>query len=112
MAGRIMQALVCHEFGTPDRLKTDQLPVSRPTAKQLLIRAEAAGISCVDTLMYYRRFAADKLQRYARQLLRWMAEDWLSPLISQPDLLEDGADSLKKIINREAISKMAVILQR
>lgn len=46
-----MRALVCREFGPPEALAVGELPEPKPSAGEVLIDVEAAGISFADTLM-------------------------------------------------------------
>jgi len=46
-----MHAIRIHDFGGPDALKDDVLPLPRPKDDQILVRVEAAGVNPVDAKM-------------------------------------------------------------
>lgn len=47
---RSMKALVCDEYGEPERLRVGELPEPQPRPDQVLIDVEYAGVCFVDTL--------------------------------------------------------------
>ena len=46
-----MKAIRVHEFGGPEVLKLDEIPVPKPAAGQVLVRVHAAGVNPYDTYM-------------------------------------------------------------
>lgn len=46
-----MRAIVCSEFGPPEKLTLGELPTPQPRAGEVAIRVVAAGVSFADTLM-------------------------------------------------------------
>jgi NADPH:quinone reductase-like Zn-dependent oxidoreductase len=48
MASSTMQAVRAHDYGAPDVLNLEQVPVPGPGADQVLIRLKAAGVNPVD----------------------------------------------------------------
>lgn len=54
-----MKAIRVHQFGGPDVLKLEEIPIPRPAAGQVLVRIHAAGVNPSDT---YRRSGAYALK--------------------------------------------------
>jgi NADPH:quinone reductase len=52
-----MKAIVVHEFGGPEVLKLEDVPISRPQAGQVLVRIRAAGVNPYDTNMLNGTYA-------------------------------------------------------
>ena len=48
MTSSTMQAVRAHDYGAPDVLKLEEVPVPEPGADQVLIRLKAAGVNPVD----------------------------------------------------------------
>ena len=46
-----MKAIVAHEFGPPEVMKLEEIPVPKLGAKQVLVRVKAAGVNPADTYM-------------------------------------------------------------
>ncbi|HET9802968.1 MAG TPA: NADPH:quinone reductase [Candidatus Acidoferrum sp.] len=46
-----MKAIRVHEFGGPEQLKLDEVPIPKPTAGQVLVKVHAAGVNPYDTYM-------------------------------------------------------------
>jgi NADPH:quinone reductase len=46
-----MKAIVVHEFGGPEVLRLEEVPIPRPAAGQVLVRIRAAGVNPYDTYM-------------------------------------------------------------
>ena len=46
-----MRAVVCHEFGPPERLVVEEVDDPRPAAGQLVVRVAASAVTFPDTLM-------------------------------------------------------------
>ncbi len=46
-----MKAIRVHEFGGPEVLKLEEVPIPRPAAGQVLVRIHAAGVNPYDTYM-------------------------------------------------------------
>jgi NADPH:quinone reductase len=46
-----MQAIVVHEFGGPEVLKLEEVPIPKPAAGEVLVRIHAAGVNPYDTYM-------------------------------------------------------------
>lgn len=46
-----MRAVVCHEFGPPERLVVEEVDDPRPAAGELLVRVAASAVTFPDTLM-------------------------------------------------------------
>src|SRR5262245_36950332 len=46
-----MKAIVVREFGGPDVLKLEEIPMPRAAAGQVLVRVKAAGVNPYDTYM-------------------------------------------------------------
>lgn len=51
MAGKLMRALVCNEYGPPDKLRIEERPDPVPGAGELLVDIRAAGINFPDVLL-------------------------------------------------------------
>ena len=59
MANNMMQAVRFHEYGGPDVLVIDQVPIPHPQRDQVLVRLVAAGVNPADWQMragYYQKF--------------------------------------------------------
>ncbi|MFM1652869.1 NADP-dependent oxidoreductase [Brevibacillus sp. B_LB10_24] len=48
MTGQMMQAIRVHQFGGPEVLQMEQLPIPKPSADEVLIRVHAMGVLPVD----------------------------------------------------------------
>jgi NADPH2:quinone reductase len=46
-----MKAIVVHEFGPPEVMKLEEIPVPKPGPGQVLVRVKAAGVNPADTYM-------------------------------------------------------------
>ena len=46
-----MKAIVVHEYGEPEVMKVKEVDVPQPTAGQILVKIEAAGVNPVDTYL-------------------------------------------------------------
>src|SRR5687768_15571103 len=46
-----MKSIVVHEYGPPEVMKLEDVPVPEPAAAQLLVKIEAAGVNPVDTYL-------------------------------------------------------------
>ena len=46
-----MRAVVCHQFGPPERLVVEEVDDPRPSAGQLLVTVAASAVTFPDTLM-------------------------------------------------------------
>ena len=74
-------------------------------ANRLLVKHRSAlGFA----LMYYRRFAVDKLQRWGNHLLEEMSRNNLKPLVSRTGTLEQAPAMLQSILERKVMGKMVV----
>lgn len=47
----IMRSIVVHEYGPPDVMQLEDVPVPEPASGQVLVRIEAAGVNPVDTYL-------------------------------------------------------------
>ena len=46
-----MRAVLCTEFGPPEKLVIKEIPVPKPSQKQVRIKIEACGVNFPDTLI-------------------------------------------------------------
>ena len=46
-----MRALLCTEFGPPEKLVMRDIPVPKPSKQQVRIKIEACGVNYPDTLI-------------------------------------------------------------
>ena len=46
-----MKAIVVREFGEPEVMKVEDIPMPEPNGSQVLVRIEAAGVNPVDTYL-------------------------------------------------------------
>ena len=46
-----MKAIRVHEFGGPEVLKVEEVPIPKPSAGEVLVRIHAAGVNPYDTYM-------------------------------------------------------------
>jgi NADPH:quinone reductase-like Zn-dependent oxidoreductase len=48
MSDKVMQAVRAHEYGSPDVLQLEQIPIPEPAVDQVLLRLQATGVNPVD----------------------------------------------------------------
>ncbi|HUJ45476.1 MAG TPA: NADPH:quinone reductase [Opitutaceae bacterium] len=53
-----MKAIRVHEFGPPEVMKLEEVPVPKPGANQILVRVHAAGVNPVETYIRSGSYAA------------------------------------------------------
>lgn len=53
-----MKAIRVHQFGGPEVLKIDEIPVPQPAPKQVLVRVQAVGVNPVETYIRSGAYAA------------------------------------------------------
>ena len=58
-----MKAIRVHQFGGPEVLHLDEVPVPLAGPRQILVRVEAVGINPVDTYIRSGAFAAKRDNR-------------------------------------------------
>lgn len=46
-----MKAIVVHEYGEPEVMKVEDVPIPEPSGSQVLVKVEAAGVNPVDTYL-------------------------------------------------------------
>jgi NADPH2:quinone reductase len=51
-----MLACVCHQFGAPDTLVVEEMPIPEPAFGQVLVKIAAAGVNFADLLMVAGRY--------------------------------------------------------
>lgn len=51
-----MKAVVCHEFGSPDLLRFDDIPPLRPGRGQVVVSVRAAGLNFPDSLIIENKY--------------------------------------------------------
>lgn len=51
-----MKAVVCREFGAPDRLSLEEVPSPRPGPEQIVVSIKAAGVNFPDVLMIQGKY--------------------------------------------------------
>jgi NADPH2:quinone reductase len=51
-----MRAVICHEFGPPERLVVETVDDPKPATGQLLVRVEASAVTFPDTLMLENKY--------------------------------------------------------
>ena len=65
-----MKAIVVHEFGGPEVLKFEEIPIPKPAAGQVLVRIHAVGVNPYDTYMRNGTYAV-KPPAAVYSRLRW-----------------------------------------
>ena len=56
---KTMQAMVAHEYGGPEVLKLEEVPVPEPKENEVLIRVIASGVNPADPLILGGKFAKE-----------------------------------------------------
>src|SRR5437868_2996140 len=56
---KTMKAIVAHEYGGPDVLKLEEVPVPEPKENEILVRVIASGVNPADPLILNGRFAKE-----------------------------------------------------
>ena len=51
-----MRAVLCTEFGPPEKLVIEDIPVPKPSQKQVRIKIEACGVNFPDTLIIENKY--------------------------------------------------------
>ena len=51
LKGSLMRAVLCTEFGPPEKLVMRDIPVPKPSKQQVRIKIEACGVNFPDTLI-------------------------------------------------------------
>src|ERR1700724_136111 len=52
-----MKAMVAHEYGGPEKLKLEEVPVPQPKETEVLVRVIASGVNPADPLILSGKFA-------------------------------------------------------
>ena len=56
---KTMKAVVAHEYGGPEKLKLEEIPVPEPKEKEILVRVIASGANPADPLILGGKFAKE-----------------------------------------------------
>jgi NADPH:quinone reductase-like Zn-dependent oxidoreductase len=56
---KTMKAVVAHEYGGPDKLKIEEVPVPDPKENEILVRVIASGVNPADPLILGGKFAKE-----------------------------------------------------
>ena len=56
LKGSLMRAVLCTEFGPPEKLVIKDIPVPKPSQKQVRIKIEACGVNFPDTLIIENKY--------------------------------------------------------
>src|SRR2546423_578878 len=56
---KTMKAVVAHEYGGPEVLKLQEVPVPEPKEKEILVRVIASGVNPADPLILNGKFAKE-----------------------------------------------------
>src|SRR5437588_5443005 len=59
LAPKTMKAVVAHEYGGPEVLKLEDVPVPEPKENEILVRVIASGVNPADPLILNGRFAKE-----------------------------------------------------
>src|ERR1700736_800658 len=57
MVPETMKAIVAHEYGGPEKLKLEEVPVPQPKETEVLVRVIASGVNPADSLILSGKFA-------------------------------------------------------
>ena len=56
LKGSLMRAVLCTEFGPPEKLVIRDIPVPKPSKQQVRIKIEACGVNFPDTLIIENKY--------------------------------------------------------
>src|SRR5437868_8062170 len=56
---KTMQAVVAHEYGGPEKLKLEEVPVPEPKENEILVRVIASGVNPADPLILNGKYAKE-----------------------------------------------------
>ena len=56
---KTMKAVVAHEYGGPEKLKLEEVPVPEPKENEVLVRVIASGVNPADPLILNGKFAKE-----------------------------------------------------